>query len=74
MWKVVGFKKRVKNEKTYVDLFVSRPCAGGEGQEVRALNYSEGYITYKPQMGDTVMFSMGVYNGRQYVQDIQKLR
>lgn len=74
MWKVVGIKKRVKNDRTYVDLFITRPCPGGEGQEARALNYPESYIPYKPVLGDTVMFSMGVYNGRQYVQDIQKLR
>lgn len=73
MWKVIGFKKRVKNDRTYVDVFVARPCAGGTGDEVRALNYSEGYVTYKPVLGDKVMFSMGVYNGRQYVQEIVKV-
>lgn len=74
MWKVVGFKTRVKNDKTYVDLFISRDCAGGQGQEVRSLNYPQSYIGYTPHLGDVILFSMGVYNGRQYVQDIQKLR
>lgn len=73
MWKVVGFKSRVKNEKTYWDVFVSRPCTGGQGEEVRVLNYSQDYIGYLPALGDMIMFSMGSYNGRQYVQEINKV-
>lgn len=73
MWQVVGFKRREKDSKVYFDLYLQRVDQSVSGVVCHAINYSANYLSYVPVLGDQIVFSMGVYNGRQYVQDIYKV-
>lgn len=73
MWEVVGFKRREKENKVYFDLYLQRVDPAVTGVACHVINYAANYIAYAPVLGDQIVFSMGVYNGRQYVQDIMKV-
>ena len=72
MWEVVGFKFRDVNDRRYYDLYLQRECVSGVGLMCAHLNYGAAYISYVPQIGDRVMYSTRVYNGRTLVSEIVK--
>lgn len=75
MWKVVGFKVRVsKQGSRYCDLYLQREAtAPGQGIEVFTGDYAMERFTYEPVIGDWVMISIGVYQGRRFISDIVKV-
>lgn len=71
MWEVVGFRMRAAEKCTYYDLYLQREAREpGVGVEVFVTNYSTSRVAYVPRIGDRVMVSLDVYNGRKYATDV----